>query len=89
MAAYKFASDEFIEAVGAGTHKAFLETLQAGRPVFYFDADGLSKSNLPAAGREERPRAGSQSNVFRRGEQPVFQRRVSSSWDMLQLVMRA
>ena len=53
MAAYKFASDEFIEAVRAGTHKAFLETLQAGLPVFYTDRDGLEVMELPDGRRFE------------------------------------
>ena len=53
MAAYKFASDEFIEAVRAGTHKAFLETLQAGLPVFYTDGDGLEVMELPDGRRFE------------------------------------
>jgi hypothetical protein len=53
MAAYKFASDEFIEAVRAGTHKAFLETLEAGRPVFYTDRDGLEVMELPDGRRFE------------------------------------
>ena len=53
MAAYKFASDEFIEAVRAGTHKAFLETLQAGLPVFYTDGDGLEVMELPGGRRFE------------------------------------
>ena len=53
MAAYKFGSDEFIEAVRTGTHKAFLETLQAGRPAFYLDADGLNVMELPDGRRFE------------------------------------
>ncbi len=39
---YEFGSDEFHEAVRESGHRAFLETLAAGLPVFYLDRDGLN-----------------------------------------------
>ena len=42
MAAYDFGGTEFDEAVREATHKAFLETLASGRPVFYIDSEGLN-----------------------------------------------
>jgi hypothetical protein len=38
---YDFGSAEFDEAVRAATRQAFEETLAAGLPVFYIDAEGL------------------------------------------------
>lgn len=38
---YDFGSAEFDEAVRAAGRKAFEETLAAGLPVFYIDAEGL------------------------------------------------
>jgi hypothetical protein len=38
---YKFDSPEFDEAVSAAGRRAIEETLAAGFPVFYFDADDL------------------------------------------------
>lgn len=43
---HDFASAEFDEAVRAGTHSAFLETLAAGLPVFY-SKDGLELMQQP------------------------------------------
>lgn len=40
--AYDFGSAQFHDAVRAAGHEAFLETLAAGLPVFYIDADGLN-----------------------------------------------
>ena len=40
--AYDFRSAEFDSAVEAACHQAFTETLAAGLPVFYIDADGLN-----------------------------------------------
>ncbi len=45
--AYDFDSPEFDEAVRAAGHKAFLETLAAGLPVFYLDSDGLNVMEQP------------------------------------------
>jgi len=46
-------SPEFDEVVRAATHEAFLETLRAGRPVFYTDRDGLEVMELPDGRRFE------------------------------------
>jgi hypothetical protein len=46
-------SPEFDEAVRAATHKAFLETIEAGRPVFYTDREGLEVMELPDGRRFE------------------------------------
>jgi len=40
--AYDFGSAEFDSAVQAAGRKAFSETLAAGLPVFYVDADGAN-----------------------------------------------
>jgi hypothetical protein len=39
---YDFRSTQFDDAVRAACRKAFAETLAAGLPVFYVDADGLN-----------------------------------------------
>jgi hypothetical protein len=51
--AYDFGSKEFDEAVRAAGHRAFLETLAAGLPVFYRDADGLNVMQCPDGRRFE------------------------------------
>ena len=51
--AYDFGSKEFDEAVRAACHQAFLETLAAGLPVFYRDADGLNVMQYPDGRRFE------------------------------------
>jgi hypothetical protein len=38
---YDFGSTQFDDAVRAATRKAFVETLEAGLPVFYIDGNGL------------------------------------------------
>ena len=40
--AYDFGSAQFDDAVRDAGRKAFAETLAAGLPVFYIDADGLN-----------------------------------------------
>ena len=40
--AYDFCSTQFDEAVLSAGRNAFAETLAAGLPVFYIDADGLN-----------------------------------------------
>jgi hypothetical protein len=45
--AYDFGSKEFDEAVRDAGHQAFLDTLAAGLPVFYRDADGLNVMQCP------------------------------------------
>jgi len=47
MAAYEFDSLEFDAAVAAAGHKAFVEALAAGLPVFYLDNDGLNVMQCP------------------------------------------
>jgi hypothetical protein len=47
MPRYEFGSPEFHEAAYAAGHQAFLDTLAAGRPVFYLDDDGLNAMLLP------------------------------------------
>jgi hypothetical protein len=42
MADYKFGSPEFHEAVRISGHKAFLEAIAAGLPVFYLDSKGVN-----------------------------------------------
>jgi hypothetical protein len=44
---YEFGSPEFDKAVYEAGHQAFLETLAAGRPVFYVDDDGLNAMLFP------------------------------------------
>jgi hypothetical protein len=44
--AYDFCSTEFDDAVRAAGRNAFAETLAAGLPVFYIDADGLNVMEL-------------------------------------------
>jgi hypothetical protein len=41
-AAFDFRSTGFDDALAAACRKAFAETLAAGLPVFYLDADGLN-----------------------------------------------
>jgi hypothetical protein len=41
-AAYDFRSTQFDDAVRAAGRSGFAETLAAGLPVFYIDADGLN-----------------------------------------------
>jgi hypothetical protein len=53
MAAYEFGSPEFDQAVWAAGHKAFLETLAAGFPVFYVDNQNLNVMELPDGRRFE------------------------------------
>ena len=50
---YEFPSEEFDRAVAAAGHSAFLETLAAGYPVYYLDADGLEVKELPDGRRFE------------------------------------
>jgi hypothetical protein len=50
---YDFGSDEFDRAVAAAGRAAFHETLDAGYPVFYSDADGLEVMELPDGRRFE------------------------------------
>jgi hypothetical protein len=50
---YDFASDDFDRAVAAAGRAAFHETLAAGYPVFYLDADGLEVKELPDGRRFE------------------------------------
>jgi hypothetical protein len=62
---YDFASEEFDRAVAAAGRAAFHETLAAGYPVFYIDADGLNVTELPDGRRFEIrwiPRASSGRN---------------------------
>ena len=51
--ALKFDSPEFDEAASAAGHKAFLDTLASGLPVFYLDDDGLNVMELPDGRRFE------------------------------------
>ena len=51
--AYDFGSKEFDEAVRDAGHQAFLDTLAAGLPVFYRDADGLNVMQYPDGRRFE------------------------------------
>jgi hypothetical protein len=44
---YEFGSDEFHEAVREPGHRAFLETLAAGLPVFYLDRNGVEVMEQP------------------------------------------
>jgi len=53
MAQLDIRSKEFDEAVRAATHQAFLDTLAAGLPVFYLDADGLDVMEQPDGRRFE------------------------------------
>jgi hypothetical protein len=39
---HDFGSTRLDDAVRAATHKAFVETLEAGLPVFYIDGNGLN-----------------------------------------------
>jgi hypothetical protein len=50
---YDFLSKEFDHAVYAATHQAFIDTLAAGLPVFYRDADGLNVMQQPDGRRFE------------------------------------
>jgi hypothetical protein len=50
---YDFDSEEFDRAVSAAGNAAFHETLAAGYPVFYLDADGLEVMELPDGRRFE------------------------------------
>jgi len=50
---YDFDSEEFDQAVAAAGSTAFHETLAAGYPVFYRDADGLEVMELPDGRRFE------------------------------------
>jgi hypothetical protein len=50
---YEFGSVEFDEAVRASGHRAFLNTLAAGLPVFYLDKDGLDVMEQPDGRRFE------------------------------------
>jgi hypothetical protein len=47
MPRYEFGSKEFDQAVYEAGHQAFLETLTAGRPVFYLDEAGLNPLLFP------------------------------------------
>ncbi len=53
MAQLDIRSKEFDDAVRAATHQAFLDTLAAGLPVFYLDADGLDVMEQPDGRRFE------------------------------------
>lgn len=53
MAQLDIRSKEFDEAVRKATHQAFLDTLAAGLPVFYLDADGLDVMEQPDGRRFE------------------------------------
>lgn len=53
MAAYEFGSAQFDEAARAAGRRAFEETLAAGLPVFYLDADGLNVLEQPDRRRFE------------------------------------
>ena len=48
-----FGSAQFDDAVRAAGRKAFSETLAAGLPVFYLDADGLNVMQCPDGRRFE------------------------------------
>ncbi len=50
---YDFPSEEFDRAAAAAGLAAFHETLAAGYPVFYLDADGLEVKELPDGRRFE------------------------------------
>lgn len=49
----EFGSREFDEAVRAVAQRAFNDTLAAGLPVFYVDADGINVMQLPDGSRFE------------------------------------
>ncbi|MDR3702361.1 MAG: hypothetical protein P4L56_22125 [Candidatus Sulfopaludibacter sp.] len=53
MAQLDIRSKEFDEAVHAAGHLAFLDTLAAGLPVFYLDAEGLDVMEQPDGRRFE------------------------------------
>jgi hypothetical protein len=53
MAAYEFGSKEFHDAAYAAGHRAFLETLAAGLPVFYLDDAALNVMEQPGGRRFE------------------------------------
>jgi hypothetical protein len=53
MAQLDIRSKEFDEAVRAAGHQAFLDTLAAGLPVFYLDAEGLDVMEQPDGRRFE------------------------------------
>ncbi len=53
MAELDIRSKEFDDAVRAAGHQAFLDTLAAGLPVFYLDADGLDVMEQPDGRRFE------------------------------------
>lgn len=50
---YDFESAEFDDAVHAATHRAFVDTLAAGLPVFYVDGDGINVMQLADGSRFE------------------------------------
>jgi hypothetical protein len=52
-AVYDFGSAQFDDAVWAACHNAFVETLAAGLPVFYVDAQGLNVMECPDGRRFE------------------------------------
>ena len=51
--ALEFDSPEFDQAAYAAGHKAFLDTLASGFPVFYLDRDGVEVKELPDGRRFE------------------------------------
>jgi hypothetical protein len=53
LPAYDFDSEDFDRAVAAAGRAAFHETLAAGYPVFYLDADGLNVMEVPDGRRFE------------------------------------
>jgi hypothetical protein len=48
-----FGNPEFDDAIREAGHKAFLETLAAGLPVFYLGGDGLNVMECPDGRRFE------------------------------------
>jgi len=48
-----FGTEAFHKAAYAAGHEAFEETLAAGRPVFYVDAEGLNVVEYPDGRRYE------------------------------------
>ena len=52
MAQYEFGSPEFDQAVWEAGHKAYLDTLAAGRPAFIME-DGLNLMVMPDGRRFE------------------------------------
>jgi hypothetical protein len=53
VAQYEFGGEEFDRAVREAGVQAFRETLDAGRPVFYVDSEGLDVVQYPDGRRCE------------------------------------